>query len=124
MRERAREILIELDLLAKIHELPENLTQIDLRKLELARAIAVGPKLLIADEVMAGLASAEVDEMLALLARLDHLGITIIMIEHIMHAVMEFSQRLIVLDAGKIIAEGAPDEVICDPTVEQAYLGE
>jgi len=124
MIERAREILTELDLASKAEVHPENLTQIDLRKLELARAIAIKPRLLIADEVMAGLAGAEIDEVLALLQRLGQTGITIIMIEHIMHAVMEFSQRLIVLNAGRIIAEGAPDDVVRDPTVEPAYLGE
>jgi branched-chain amino acid transport system ATP-binding protein len=121
---RARAILAELDLDSKAGRYPENLTQIDLRKLELARAIAVKPKLLIADEVMAGLASAEVNEILALLLRLADSGLTIIMIEHIMHAVMEFSERLVVLVAGKIVAEGCPDDIVRNPIVEQAYLGE
>lgn len=116
-------ILERVGLAAKAQQRPENLTQIDLRRLELARAIAVKPKLLIADEVMAGLASAEVDEILALLHDLGKDAITIIMIEHIMRAVMQFSQRLIVLNAGKIIAEGTPGEVVRDRAVEQAYLG-
>jgi branched-chain amino acid transport system ATP-binding protein len=80
--------------------------------------------LLIADEVMAGLAGAEIDEVLGLLQRLGQYGITIIMIEHIMHAVIEFSERMIVLNAGKVIADGAPDDVINDAVVEQVYLGE
>jgi branched-chain amino acid transport system ATP-binding protein len=121
---RARAILADVDLASKSGEYPENLTQIDLRRLELARAIAVKPKLLIADEAMAGLAGAEVDETLALLLRLADSGITIIMIEHIMRAVMAFSERVVVLVAGKIVAEGRPDDIVRNPAVEQAYLGE
>lgn len=124
VRGRAREIMAELDLSSKSSEYPGNLTQIDLRKLELARAIAIEPNMLIADEVMAGLASAEVDEIVALLLRLAASGLTIIMIEHIMRAVMLFSQRLVVLVAGKIVAEGRPDDVVRDPIVLKAYLGE
>jgi branched-chain amino acid transport system ATP-binding protein len=100
------------------------LNQIELRKLELIRAIAAGPRLLIADESMAGLSHAEVDEILALLFRLNERGITIIMIEHIMRAVMRFSERIVVFDAGRKIADGAPDAIIHDPAVEKAYLGE
>ena len=122
--DRARAILREVDLAAKSGEYPENLTQIDLRRLELARAMAVKPKLLIADEVMAGLAGAEVEQTLALLLRLAHSGIAIIMIEHIMRAVMAFSERMAVLVAGSIVAEGRPDDVVRNPSVEQAYLGE
>lgn len=124
VQDRAQKILTDLDLASKADVYPESLTQIDLRKLELARAIAIRPKLLIADEVMAGLAGAEIDEVLGLLQRLGQSGIAIIMIEHIMHAVMEFSERMIVLNGGKIIADGAPDDVINDPIVEQVYLGE
>jgi len=121
--DEARAILTQIGLAAKAAEHPENLTQIDLRRLELARAIASKPKLLIIDEVMAGLSGAEVDHMLALLLEVAASGITVIMIEHIMRAVMEFSQRLIVLDAGRIIADGSPEQVVRDPAVEEAYLG-
>ena len=100
-----------------------DLTQADLRKLELARALAAEPALLVADETMAGLSSAEVDDILAILLKLNGRGVAVIMIEHIMRAVMRFSERVIVLDAGKKIAEGTPDEVIADPAVERAYLG-
>ena len=100
------------------------LTQVELRKMELARAMVTGPKLLISDEAMAGLSSAEVDDILAILFRLNERGITIIMIEHIMRAVMRFSQRIVVLDAGDRIAEGTPDEIVRNPDVETAYLGE
>ena len=86
-----------------------------MRKLELARAMAAEPKLLIADEAMAGLTHSEVEEILTLLFRLNEQGVTIILIEHIMRAVMSFSRRLVVLVSGKKIADGAPDEVDARP---------
>ena len=107
----------------RVHESSANLTQVDLRKLELARALAAEPALLVADEAMAGLSSAEVDDLLAILFKLNQRGVAVIMIEHIMRAVMRFSERVVVLDAGKKIAEGTPDQVIADPAVERAYLG-
>ena len=106
------------------HNNSAGLTQIDMRKLELARAMAARPKLLISDEAMAGLSSNEVDDILDILMRLNERGITIIMIEHIMRAVMRFSERIVVLDAGNKIAEGTPDEILSNPQVERAYLGE
>ena len=123
IRAVAREILVEAGLAAKAEIPPASLTQIELRKLELARAVAAHPRLLIADEAMAGLSGAEVEEVLALLFTLSARGIAIIMIEHIMHAVMRFSERIIVLDAGRKIAEGIPDDIVRDPEVERAYLG-
>jgi branched-chain amino acid transport system ATP-binding protein len=120
----AAEILESIGLSAKAHLRPAGLTQIEMRKLELARAMAARPKLLISDEAMAGLSSTEVDDILAILFRLNTQGITIIMIEHIMRAVMRFSERIVVLDAGERIAEGTPDEVVRNPAVEKAYLGE
>ena len=95
-----------------------------MRKLELARALAADPKLLIADESMAGLSNTEVADIVALLIRLNERGITIILIEHIMRAVMSFSQRLVVLVTGKKIADGAPDIVIRNPEAERAYIGQ
>ena len=103
---------------------PIDLTQVEMRKLELARAMATDPRLLIADEAMAGLSHSEVEDILALLIRLNERGITIVMIEHIMRAVMTFSQRLVVLVSGKKIADGKPNEVIKNPEVERAYLGQ
>ena len=100
------------------------LTQIELRKLELARAMAAKPKLLISDEAMAGLSGSEIDEIIEILFMLNERGITIIMIEHIMRAVMRFSQRVVCLDAGKKIAEATPEDIVKDPNVERAYLGE
>jgi branched-chain amino acid transport system ATP-binding protein len=110
-------------LAAKAHRLPGDLTQVEMRKLELARAVAVDPKLLIADEAMAGLSQSEVDEIVALLITMNERGVTIIMIEHIMRAVMAFSQRLVVLVTGKKIADGPPQEVVSHPEVIGAYLG-
>jgi branched-chain amino acid transport system ATP-binding protein len=95
-----------------------------MRKLELARAVAAEPKLLIADEAMAGLSHSEVEDILALLVRLNEQGITVILIEHIMRAVMSFSQRLVVLVSGRKIADGKPDEVVNNPEVVRAYLGQ
>jgi len=118
------EILRAIGLEAKAHLRPAGLTQIEMRKLELARAMAARPRLLISDEAMAGLSSAEVDDILAILFRLNAQGITIIMIEHIMRAVMRFSERIVVLDAGERIAEGTPDEIVHNAAVEKAYLGE
>jgi branched-chain amino acid transport system ATP-binding protein len=102
---------------------PRDLTQVEMRKLELARALAAEPKLLIADESMAGLSHSEVEDILKLLMELNGRGITIILIEHIMSAVMSFSQRLVVLVSGKKIADGDPQEVVRNPEVERAYLG-
>ena len=100
-----------------------DLTQVDMRKLELARALAAKPRVLVADEAMAGLSSAEVDEILEILLALNRRGVAVIMIEHVMRAVMRFSQRVICLDAGKIICEGAPADIVANPEVQRAYLG-
>jgi branched-chain amino acid transport system ATP-binding protein len=121
---RCAELLALVGLIGKAAKLPRDLTQVEMRKLELARAMAAEPKLLIADEAMAGLSQSEVDDIVGLLIRLNQRGITIILIEHIMRAVMSFSQRLVVLVSGKKIADGPPDTVIRDPEVEKAYLGQ
>jgi branched-chain amino acid transport system ATP-binding protein len=126
-RDSAAEAMAILELMglaAKAHEPSAALTQIEMRKLELARAMAARPRLLVSDEAMAGLSSAEVDDILAILFELNQRGITVIMIEHIMRAVMRFSERIAVLDAGEKIAEGGPDEILANPRVEKAYLGE
>jgi len=120
----AMEILQAIGIDSKANVLTTGLTQIEMRKLELARAMAAKPKLLISDEAMAGLSSAEVDDVLTILFRLNEHGITVIMIEHIMRAVMRFSERIAVLDAGEKIAEGTPEEIMRNKEVERAYLGE
>jgi branched-chain amino acid transport system ATP-binding protein len=119
----AQKILDDIGLGAKADTPCDQLSQVELRKMELARAMAARPRLLISDEAMAGLSGSEVDEVLDILLALNAQGITIIMIEHIMHAVMRFSQRIVCLDAGKIICEGAPQQILKDPQVQKAYLG-
>jgi branched-chain amino acid transport system ATP-binding protein len=120
---RAMECLDQVELGPKALKLPRELTQVEQRRLELARAIALRPQLLIADEAMAGLSNAEVDEIVALLLRLNGQGVTIIMIEHIMRAVTAFAERLIVFVAGRKIADGPPRAVLALSEVEDAYLG-
>jgi branched-chain amino acid transport system ATP-binding protein len=122
--ERCMELLKLVTLDHKSAKSPRDLTQVEMRKLELARAMAAEPKLLIADESMAGLSHSEVEDIVALLIRLNERGITIVLIEHIMRAVMSFSQRLVVLVSGRKIADGKPDDVIKDSEVIGAYLGQ
>jgi branched-chain amino acid transport system ATP-binding protein len=119
----ARDILDLVGFRGRANANSGRLTQVDLRKLELARALAAKPQLLISDEAMAGLSSSEVDEILDILFKLSGRGVAVIMIEHIMRAVFRFSERVIVLDAGRKIAEGTPAEIVKDPEVERAYLG-
>jgi branched-chain amino acid transport system ATP-binding protein len=124
LRDEAIEILELVGFKGRENENSAALTQVDMRKLELARALAAKPALLVSDEAMAGLSSSEVDEILDILFKLNERGLAVIMIEHIMRAVTRYCERIIVLDAGNKIAEGAPDEVMKDPGVERAYLGE
>ena len=121
---RAMDILASVGLGGRRDAPAEALSQLELRKLELARALVIEPKVLVADEAMAGLSEGEIDDVLALLMRLNERGVAIIMIEHIMHAVMRFSQRVVCLETGRIIAEGLPQAVAQDKHVQKVYFGE
>jgi branched-chain amino acid transport system ATP-binding protein len=122
-RAEAMAVLKDMGLAAKADTQANQLSQVELRKMELARAMAARPRLLVSDEAMAGLSSNEVSEVLEILFKLNAAGITIIMIEHIMQAVMKFSQRVICLDAGRIICEGTPETIVENEDVQRAYLG-
>jgi branched-chain amino acid transport system ATP-binding protein len=122
--DEALHILQQVGLGDKIHAMSRGLTQVDMRKLELARAMAAKPKLLISDEAMAGLSTSEVDDILVLLSSLKQQGVAVIMIEHVMRAVMKFSERVAVLVAGRKIADGDPQSVASNEEVVKAYLGE
>lgn len=117
-------ILAQVGLADRASLRPRVLSQVELRRLELGRALAARPRVLIADEAMAGLSDSEVDEILDLLIGLNRNGIAILLIEHIMRAVMRFAERIVVLVAGQKIADGTPDEVMAHPEVVRAYLGE
>jgi branched-chain amino acid transport system ATP-binding protein len=122
-RAEALQILTRVQLADKADIRSSALTQIELRKLELARAMAIRPRLLILDEVMAGLSAREVDEMLMLVLGLGTQGMTILMIEHIMQAIMRFSQRVVCLDAGRVVADDTPEAIARNPEVKRIYLG-
>jgi len=122
--DEAMRILRQVGLADKAHVRSGGLTQVDMRKLELARAMAAKPKLLISDEAMAGLSASEVDDILALLSQLKQQGVAVIMIEHVMRAVMKFSERVAVLVTGRKIADADPQSIVANPDVVRAYLGE
>ncbi len=123
-RERARDVLRQLDLFDKRRRIASTLTLPDRKRLEVARALATGPQLLLLDEVMAGLRPTETDRMVAILRTLNRdTGLTILLIEHVMRAVMALASRVLVLDHGVAIASGAPEDVVRDPAVVLSYLG-
>ena len=120
----AHEVLRRLDLFGKRDQLAAGLTLPDRKRLEVARALATDPKLLLLDEVMAGLRPAETDRMVAILTTLNReSGLTILLIEHVMRAVMALAERVLVLHHGAAIAEGSPDAVVREPAVVESYLG-
>ncbi|MBI1775554.1 MAG: ABC transporter ATP-binding protein [Proteobacteria bacterium] len=124
-REEARRLLALLELEDKARRLAVSLTLADRKRLELARALATRPRLLLLDEVMAGLRPTETDRMVAMLAELNRrTGLTILLIEHVMRAVMQLAQRVIVLNHGEKISEGRPEDVVRDPAVLECYLGQ
>jgi branched-chain amino acid transport system ATP-binding protein len=124
-REAALALLRRLDLFDKRDRPASTLTLPDRKRLEVARALATGPRVLLLDEVMAGLRPTETDRMVATLQALNReSGLTIVLIEHVMRAVMALAARVLVLDHGTAIAEGAPHAVVRDPAVVQSYLGQ
>jgi branched-chain amino acid transport system ATP-binding protein len=123
-RAHAHNVLRRLDLYDKRHQVASALTLPDRKRLEVARALATDPRLLLLDEVMAGLRPAETDRMVAILRALNRdSGISILLIEHVMRAVMALAARVLVLHHGAAIAEGAPDKVVRDQAVIDSYLG-
>ncbi|HEX3503185.1 MAG TPA: ABC transporter ATP-binding protein [Xanthobacteraceae bacterium] len=124
-REAALGLLRKLDLFDRRGQPASALTLPDRKRLEVARALATGPRLLLLDEVMAGLRPTETDRMVATLLALNREnGLTIVLIEHVMRAVMALASRVLVLDHGTAIAEGAPQAIVRDPAVVQSYLGQ
>ena len=122
-REKAREAIEFVGLSARETIAAKDLTTIDQRRLEMARALATQPKLLLLDEVMAGLNPSEVDQAVALIDKLSGRGLTIVIVEHLMRAIMAVAKHIVVLDHGQKIAEGNPKEVMANPEVIRAYLG-
>ncbi|WP_243439762.1 ABC transporter ATP-binding protein [Fundidesulfovibrio soli] len=122
-RDKALEVLETLQLDHRKDQLASNLTIADRKRLEIAKALATDPELLLLDEVMAGLRPTEVDDMIAIIKGLRDRGVTVFVIEHIMRAVMALSDRVVVIQFGEKIAEGKPEDVTKDENVIKAYLG-
>jgi branched-chain amino acid transport system ATP-binding protein len=122
-REKAREAIAFVGLSAREKTAAKDLTTIDQRRLEMARALATQPRLLLLDEVMAGLNPAEIDAAVALVGKLSTRGLTIVIVEHVMRAIMAVARHIVVLDHGQKIAEGAPKQIVENPEVIRAYLG-
>jgi branched-chain amino acid transport system ATP-binding protein len=124
VRQRAEEILGFTGLIEKRDAAATALTIADKKRLEVSMALATQPRLLMLDEAMAGLTPVELKEMIALIRRVRERGVTLVIVEHVMEAVMELSDRVIVINSGKKIVEGSPKEIVVNKEVIQAYLGE
>src|SRR6202030_10544 len=122
-REKACEAIEFVGLSAREQTPAKDLTTIDQRRLEMARALATQPKILLLDEVMAGLNPSEIDQAVALVGKLSKAGLTIVIVEHVMRAIMAVARHIVLLDHGQKIAEGAPKEIVENPEVIRAYLG-
>lgn len=122
-RKVAHEIMSQLDLLGKRAQIAASLTLPDRKRLEVARALATRPKLLLLDEVMAGLRPTETDRIVGILRELNRDGLTVLLIEHVMRAVTALASNILVLHHGAAIAEGTPDHVLRQPAVIESYLG-
>jgi branched-chain amino acid transport system ATP-binding protein len=122
-RDKAREAIDFVGLSARAKTAAKDLTTIDQRRLEMARALATDPRILLLDEVMAGLNPSEIDQAVALVGKLSARGLTIVIVEHVMRAIMAVARRIVVLDHGQKIAEGEPREIVENPEVIRAYLG-
>jgi len=120
----ATDVLQDTGLLHLAHADPKSITVAQRKRLEIARALATAPRLLLLDEVLAGLNPVEVEEALPLIRQIRDKGITVFMIEHVMAALMSVSERVLVMDEGKLVASGTPKEVTENPRVIEAYLGE
>ena len=122
-RDKAREAIEFVGLSARERTAARDLTTIDQRRLEMARALATQPRLLLLDEVMAGLNPSEIDQAVGLVGKLSARGLTIMIVEHVMRAIMAVARHIVVLDHGQKITEGAPKEIVENPEVVRAYLG-